>query len=138
MRGGQIMVEQPPGIFRQVSNDVDVIEERTAVCRPLGRPMPHSRGGGTVLGQGGRCPISKWDAASLSSVGLRRNGPVVGRTTMRIWPSYCALLLTIVERGKQSRGNGKSLQVKKKIMIYSMFILTPTPVRPVLYANWRC
>jgi hypothetical protein len=35
-----------------VSNDVDAIEERTAVCRPHGRPMAHSRGGGSVLGPG--------------------------------------------------------------------------------------
>jgi hypothetical protein len=42
MRGGQIVVEQQPGIFREVSSDVDAIEERTAVCTPLGRPMPHS------------------------------------------------------------------------------------------------
>jgi hypothetical protein len=54
MRGGQLMVEQQPGIFRQVGNDVGAIEERSAVCRPLGRPIPHSRGGGSVLGQGGR------------------------------------------------------------------------------------
>ena len=35
------MVEQQLGIFREV----------TAVCRPLGRPKPHFRGGGS---QGGR------------------------------------------------------------------------------------
>jgi hypothetical protein len=29
------MVEQQPGIFKEVSNQVDVIEKRTAVCRPL-------------------------------------------------------------------------------------------------------
>jgi hypothetical protein len=31
------MVEQQPGIFREVSNDVDAIEEYSAVCRPRGR-----------------------------------------------------------------------------------------------------
>jgi hypothetical protein len=33
------MVEQQPGIFTEVShgtNDVDAIEKRTVVCRPLG------------------------------------------------------------------------------------------------------
>jgi hypothetical protein len=55
------MVEIQPGIFREVSNDVDAIEQWTAVCSSLGRLMPHSHhdhGGvlGGVLGhrQGGR------------------------------------------------------------------------------------
>jgi hypothetical protein len=31
------MLEQQPGIFREVNNAVDAIEECSAVCRPLGR-----------------------------------------------------------------------------------------------------
>jgi hypothetical protein len=44
MRGGQIMVEQQPGIFREMSDDVDAIDEHTTICGPLGRLMPRSRG----------------------------------------------------------------------------------------------
>jgi hypothetical protein len=47
------MVEQQPGIFKEVSNDVDAIEARTAVCRPWATNTSF-RGGGTVLGHGGR------------------------------------------------------------------------------------
>jgi hypothetical protein len=48
------------GIFREVSNDVDAIEGCTlaALRRPCATDASF-RGGGSVLGQGGRRPISR-------------------------------------------------------------------------------